>query len=820
MLFATEPPILATPASSTLVPQTAFLEGQEAVLEGRIEEITFRSERNGFTVADFILEDGRQLKIVGILADPRLGEPLVVTGVFARDPRFGLQLEITGLLDLDVSEEVAREYLASGAVPGFGPARAAEVVEAYRADTLQILALKPDSLIDFHGVTKKNLPKIKKGLRETLHLAPIIGLFGLAYQTYHELDRNTNRISSRTARRAYRRYGAGASEIIRANPWRLANDLGGVGFTTADRIALGLGCDFNSPTRVEAAILQALRDACRGKEDPNEDGGHIVYPRKNLRARASQMCGQLFGEVDAAIDRLIASGEIEAIEKPEGLALPYLAQAERIIAAKIHAITSFVDAHPITVSEEEIDEIERNEHEALVRFSKLSDTNPGLTRYPTKVEATAADKLAAQTSTNDQGDNLNFVFDPSQRRAIRGALEDRITIITGQPGTGKTTLVRAILDLADKHGLTSALVSPYGRAAKRLSEATGRKASTIHRFLRYHPEEGWRGPESLPDLLVADEGSTLSSTLAAHLFEALPSYVRIILVGDEDQLPSIEPGNVLGDLLGAPSINVLRLNTIHRTAADSGVPELTRQIRIGVQRPTYDGRTTRFIPRGNDVTKTSQEQAAEIAAWIAETITRYKDRIDEFQILCPMKIGLVGTKALNELVQSIVNPGPHEKFHKSQGYKLYPGDRVLVTKNDYENNLFNGDVGKLVDIEDDGRLKINFDGEERIVSADAGGGMILAFAITIHKSIGSEFPIVIIPMHTSFWIALERRLFYTAVSRARQTVAIVGKNRAIERAISHHDPKGRRTMLPELLKAKTAETGPLVMANTDAEEDF
>jgi exodeoxyribonuclease V alpha subunit len=818
MLFAPEPPILDSPTPSMLAPQTAFLEGEEAVLEGHIEKIIFRSERNGFTVADFILEDGRQLKIVGILAAPEVDEPLVVTGVFTRDPRFGLQLEITGLLDLDVSEEVAREYLASGAVPGFGPARAAEVVEAYRADTLQILALKPDSLIDFHGVTKKNLPKIKRGLRETLHLAPIIGLFGVAYQTYHALDKNANRISSRTARRAYRRYGAGASEIIRANPWRLANDLGGVGFTTADRIALGLGCDFNSPTRVEAAVLQALRDACRGKEDPNEDGGHIVYPRTNLRARASQMCGQLFGEVDAAIDRLIASGEIEAIEKPEGLALPYLAQAERIIAAKIHAITSFVDAHPITVSEEEIDEIEHNEHEAFIRFSKLSDTNPGLTRYPTKVETAVSEESTVQDATRDDGPK--FVFDPSQRRAIRRALEDRITIITGQPGTGKTTLVRAILDLADKHGLTSALVSPYGRAAKRLSEATGRKASTIHRFLRYHPEEGWRGPESLPDLLVVDEGSTLSSTLAARLFEALPSYIRIILVGDEDQLPSIEPGNVLGDLLGAPSINVLRLNTIHRTAADSGVPELTRQIRIGVRKPTYDGRTTRFIPRGNDVTKSSQEQAADIAVWIAETITRYQERIDEFQILCPMKIGLVGTKALNELVQGIVNPGPHERFHKSQGYKLYPGDRVLVTKNDYENNLFNGDVGKLVNIEDDERLRINFDGEERIVSADAGGGMILAYAITIHKAQGSEFPIVIIPMHTSFWIALERRLFYTAVSRARQTVAIVGKTRAIERAISHHDPKGRRTMLPELLKAVTVEVGPLIMANDNGDEDF
>ena len=842
----------------------AFTEGTSATIEGHLEEIVFRNEREGFTVGNFRLSDGRALTVVGPLASAVLEAPVIISGAFARDPRFGLQFHITETLDPLVSEEVAQAYLASGLIPYIGAAGAAEIVAAAGSQTLRMLATGPDSLLDYRGITPRRLPAIKRALRETLALAPVVGLLGLAIERAQATGREARKLSLRAAKRIHRRYGASAAEIIRANPWRMAKEIAGVGFRSADNVAIGLGCPLDSPTRLEAAVLEALRTAA-------VEEGHIVYPGTVLEADAVKLAIRPNAEARAAIERLVKSGEILHIERPEGYALPRLAEAEKLIAAKLRVIVAFADANPIVVNEEDIDEVERDENEALSAFSRLSDTgptavslpnphlpqasedelrqglrsaspeaaksasgassglvtsanavapanavSPGSVVVPANVMAPAHRELPMMASLDTPAGV--FHFDVSQRRAIRKALEDRVTIITGQPGTGKTTLVRAILDLADDHGLSSALVSPTGRAAKRLSEATGRPAQTIHRFLRYHPDEGFRGPETLPDVLVVDEVSMLDSPLAAHLFGALPPFVRLILVGDEDQLPAVGPGNVLGDLLGAPAVNVLRLSTIHRTASGSGIPALARQIRIGVRKPVYDRVTTRFIARGDDPTQKPAEQAAAIAGWIAETIERYKDRIDEFQILCPMRKTACGTEALNRIVQDIVNPGPHPRSIRREGFNLCPGDRILVTENDYENGLFNGDVGRLLDITEDGRLVTSFDGIERVLPPDAGGGFILAYAMSIHRAQGSEFPIVIIPMTTSFFKMLERRLLYTAVSRARQTVAIVGQQKAVSIAIGTHDTRARRTLLLEYL---TASVGPqmTVLAPSDVPED-
>jgi exodeoxyribonuclease V alpha subunit len=631
--------------------------------------------------------------------------------------------------------------------------------------------------------------------------------------------RDARKLPVRVARRIARHYGAGAAELIRANPWRLSKEIIGVGFLSADNLAIGLGCPLDSPTRIEAAVLESLRIAAVSSDNTDE-GGHIYLPASVLEARAASMAAVGQADAASAIERLCVSGEIEEIKSHHGFAIPRLAEAERLIAAKLRVIAAFADASPISVSEDEIDEIERSENEALMRFSRLSDTNPSATYAAAKaaIEAGAPEPVSGDPGPTPPAEL--FKFDSSQRRAIRKALEDRITIITGQPGTGKTTLVRAILDLADAHGLSSALVSPTGRAAKRLSEATGRPAQTIHRFLRYHPDRGFEGPDSLPDVCVVDEVSMLDSLLASKLIGALPPYVRLILVGDEDQLPAVGPGNVLGDLLGAPTVNVLRLTTIHRTAKGSGVPELAHQIRIGVREPRFDHASTRWVRRGEDKAMKPAEQGQEIADWIGATLSKYIDRIDEFQILCPMKKGACGTEALNRLVQGIVNPGPHTRSLRREGFTLYPGDGVLVTKNDYPNALFNGDVGKLTDITQDGQLIVNFDGVERTLPPDAGGGMTLAFAMTTHKAQGSEFPIVLIPMHTSFFIMLKRRLLYTAVSRARKTVTIIGQAKAISMAIGNHDPRARRTLLLDYLTAKEAPQMPLVMPEEVPEDEL
>lgn len=704
-----------------------FTIGEAALLEGAITLIVVRHERDGFTVADFTLSDGRQVKIVGSLADANVGEPIVISGSFEHDPRFGLQFRVMSTIETTMSAELAVGYLASGLIPHIGPAGAAAITEAFGSDTLRVLAAEPDRLLGFRGITAGRMPTIRRALRETLHLAPVVGLldpFG---------------ISLRLCRRINHRYGAGAGEAIRANPWRLANEIAGIGFLTADKVARGLGKALDSPERVEAGVLQALRDFAANE-------GHIVVADAILIAAAGAMSGQPYEAVKAACDRLLESTEIERIETPAGFALPRLAAAERLIAAKVRSIVSFADLETPHVSEAEIAGIEASE---------------GIT------------------------------FDESQRRAIKGVLEDRITIITGEPGTGKTTIVRAVLDLIESRGLKAALVSPTGRAAKRLSEATHRPAQTIHRWLRYHPDTGYAGPTELPDLLVCDEVSMLDSLLAARLFGALPPFARILLVGDENQLPAIGPGNVLSDLMGAPFVHVLRLSTIHRTARGSGVPVLAHQIRSGVREPVFDRSSTRLVIR---------ETPPEIAAWIKETIARQPEQAEDFQVLCPMRKGAAGTNALNTAMQEILNPGvPGAPTIRRSGFDLRVGDRVLQTTNDYESNLFNGEIGYLRAIGEDGSIMLDLDGDIRDLPAGGGDGLTLAYAMTVHKAQGSEFPIVIIPLHASDFILLERRLLYTAVSRASKKVAIVGQVKAMAMAIRNHNPLARRTMLGALL---------------------
>lgn len=718
-------------------------EGVVADLEGVINEIKWRDTRDGRLAADLELSDGRIVTIAGILGgNPEVGSPVHVHGVFVRDERYGLQFHIEGTVDPELKAASTQAYLGSGLVPYVGASGAAAIVDALGADAIEVALADPDRLLEFRGITKARLGKVRRGLRDTQHLAPIVGLAFLAAERD---PKKARRLSISACKRIWRRHGAAAPEIIRANPWRLAREIFGVAFKTADGLARGLGRDFAAPERAEAAVLQALRDGA-------SDEGHITMPENILTAATTALASIEPIAVRAAISRLEAAGEILRTKVPAGLALPRLVAAESLIATKIRSLTSFVDAEAVTIDAAEIDEVEAGQ---------------------------------------------GIVFDPSQRRAIKGSLEEHVTVITGPPGTGKTTIVRAILALAERRGMSIALVSPTGRAAKRLSEATGHPASTIHRWLRYDPPNAsFAGPEVLPDLLVVDEASMLDSPLAARLLGPLPAYTRLLLVGDIDQLPAIGPGNVLGDLIASPSVNVFRLATLHRTERGSGIPELANQIRTGVRHPSYDRATTRFVPR---------ETTAEIADWIALRVGQHASRANEIQVLCPMKKGPAGTQALNKRIQDILNPArPGERTLHREGFDLRIGDRILVTGNDKENGIYNGDICYLRAIAEDGELTIDLDGAPKILPPDAGQGFNLGYAMTVHKAQGSEFEVVIIPMHPSAYMLLERRNLYTAVARARRTVAIVGTEKAISMAIGHFEPMARQTLLRGYLDPNAA----------------
>jgi exodeoxyribonuclease V alpha subunit len=716
-----------------------FTEGVSGILEGSLGEIRFRDARSGRLVAGFLTLDGRTVTIVGTLAEAEPNDVLRLAGKVVRDPRYGLQFSIASVVNPEVDAAAAEAYLGSGLVHHVGPATARTIVDALGADVLGRLLADPLLLADIRGMNPERIKRIRRDLRATCHLAPVVGLVG-AFG-----------VSKNAVRRIHRRYGSGAVEIIRANPWRLATDISGIGFKTADRVATGIGVASDAPERIEASVIQGLRDLA-------QERGHTLVESSLLVTWADKYVRAGTPALEAAIERLLASSEIEAGSRIDsegnrhaGYALPALAAAERLIAAKVRTLSGFKDAVPLSVTDEQIDELERSE---------------GLT------------------------------FDDSQRSAIKGALEEHVTVLTGNPGTGKTTIVRAILDIAEKRGLSIALVSPTGRAAKRLAEATGRPAQTIHRWLRYHPYEGFKGPETLPELLVVDEASMLDVPLAARVFSALPPFGRILLVGDEDQLPAIGPGNVLADLIRSPHAAVFRLRRIHRQAAGSGVPDLAAAIRDGNTKPPFDGLTTKFV----------EADGAEAAQrWIVEAFAKRKMSADKIQVLTPMNIGPAGTESLNRFLQELANPPSPDKREVKIGRETFrEGDRILVTGNDYKHELYNGDILRLVRIDEEaGELEVTLDGRELRIPAENGISLNLAYAMTVHKAQGSEFEVVIVPVVSTLLGDPERgqrrSLFYTAVSRAREIAVVVGQSWAMAASINNHDPDTRSTQLRALL---------------------
>lgn len=736
-----------------------LVEGASGTLEGTLGEIRFRDARSGRLVATLIALDGRPIPVVGTLADAEEGDALRLSGKVVRNPKYGLQFEIGALVDPEVDAASAQAYLGSGLVHYIGPSTARAIVEALGADAIRRLLKEPERLADFRGMNEARIRRARRDLRATAHLAPLVGLlagFGI----------------SRTAtKRIHKRYGSQAIELIRANPWRLAADIHGIGFKSADRVATGLGVPPDAPQRLEAACIQALKDLAAER-------GHTIVDAELVVTWADKYVRAGTPLLHAALERLVATGELETGERIDaegvrrhGYALPRLAGAERLIAAKVRMLSSFADATPLVVSDEEIDELETSE---------------------------------------------GIAFDDSQRRAIKGALEEHVTVLTGNPGTGKTTIVRAILDIAERRGLSIALASPTGRAAKRLAEATGRPASTIHRWLRYHPFEGFKGPESLPELLVVDEASMLDITLAARVFSALPPFGRLLLVGDEDQLPAIGPGNVLADLIRSPRVAVFRLRRIHRQAAGSGVPELAAAIRDGNTRPPYDGKTTVFVPA---------DGAEAAQRWIVEAFAKRKLDADRIQVLTPMNIGPAGTESLNRFLQELANPPGPDKREITIGRETFrEGDRILVTGNDYRHELYNGDILRLRRIDEEAsELTVTLDGRELVIPATNGISLSLAYAMTVHKAQGSEFDVVVVPVVNTLLGDPERgqrrSLLYTAISRARDVVVVVGQEWAVAASVNNHNPDTRSTQLRTLL-GETVESVAATPLPADDEEWF
>ncbi|MXQ12221.1 SF1B family DNA helicase RecD2 [Microvirga makkahensis] len=711
-------------------------------LAGSVERVTFHNPENGFAVLKVHIRGKRDLvTVVGHTPAVSPGEWITASGFWISDRTHGLQFRAEVLKTTPpTGVEGIEKYLASGQMRGIGPAMAKRIVAAFGEDTFEIIEAQPERLTEVQGIGPWRAAKIVAGWADQKAVREIM------------IFLHAHGVGTARAVRIFKTYGYEAVQVMTEDPYRLAKDVRGIGFRTADAIAAKLGMEKTAPQRIRAGISFALQTAT--------DEGHCALPVEALTRLAEQLL-----EVDAALIRTavveeLSKGEIvsDTIGNSTCLFLKGLYLAEQAIAARLIERASGPTPWP------EID---------------LDKAIPW-------VESRTGKTLAA-----------------SQREALKLALGSKVTVVTGGPGVGKTTLLDTILRLLVTKGVRVALAAPTGRAAKRMTEQTGLEAKTIHRLLEIDPKHGgFSRNEENPldcDLLVVDETSMVDVPLMNALTKAVPPQAGLLLVGDVDQLPSVGSGQVLADIIASERIPVARLSEVFRQAAESRIVVNAHRINRGrMPEPPKAGEESDFyFVEIND----PEEGVPKIIQMIKERIPRRfgLDPMRDIQVLCPMNRGVLGARNLNIQLQDVLNPNPPAKVERF-GWRFSPGDRVMETQNDYDREVFNGDLGTVVGIDDEeGALIASFDGREVTYPYGELDTLVPAYATTIHKSQGSEYPAVIIPVVTQHFTMLARNLLYTGVTRGKRLVVLVGQKKAVAMAVRGGQMKRRWTKLRDWL---------------------
>jgi exodeoxyribonuclease V alpha subunit len=723
------------------VKRAALVTGQEH-LDGAIDEIVFYNADNGYTVAKFLAEDGETLTIVGSFPPLSPGEVLRVRGAWELNPRFGKQFKVDHFtMTLPASAVGIEKFLASGLVKGIGPVLAARIVAAFGAGTIDILTNDPERLREVGGVGAVKLKEIRRSWAEHQDIRDLIMFL------------QEHGVSTSLATKIYRQYGDRSFTVLKTNPYQLSSDIWGVGFKTADQLALKLGLDPASPERVKAYILYIL-------EKDNEQG-HVF-------SAASEVGEKCVADLDVSADKagqalagLLAGGKIVAEDWAGGTALylPFFYQAQEEVGRAIHNLAGF----------------------------------------PCRAPALELDKAIAETEKD-----LGLAFSPLQRRAIRESFERKILIITGGPGTGKTTIIRAIVDVYRKWGKEVLLAAPTGRAAKRLTEATGREARTIHRVLEFQPKRGTfkrnEGNTLQGEALVIDEFSMVDLPLMFHLLKAVPPWMRLVLVGDKDQLPSVGPGNLLHDIIESGTVDVVRLDEIFRQEKESLIVVNAHRVNQGlslVYAPRTDKNADFYFIRQED-----ERKAFQTILKMCSSSIPYKLGLSplspQIQVISPMYKGLVGVDNLNTELQARLNPGGDGLQVGTRVFKAR--DKVMQVRNDYDKDVFNGDIGSVLHVDRTKvRLFVDFDGRTVCYEKDALADVTLAYAVSVHKAQGSEYQAVVMPLLTQHFIMLQRNLFYTALTRAKKLSVVIGSYKALWIAIKNDKPVKRNSLLGDRL---------------------
>jgi len=723
------------------------------IIQGSVERITFANEENGYRVIKVKVPGRREpVCAVGSFVSVTPGEVLRMEGSWSFHSRFGKQFNVDRYeTTAPDSAQGIGKYLGSGLIKGIGPIMAKRIVSLFGTDTLEVIDHSPERLLEVDGIGAYRLDQIRKAWDEQKDIRTLM------------IFLRGHGVSAAFASRIFKHYGKASLEVVKENPYRLAMDVSGIGFLTADQIAQRLGIPLDSPLRAEGGIAYVLHQA-------TEDG-HVCVPRSWLLEQCQKLLEIPRTVLEPALARLFAE--------------------QRIVQEKLGLETSatFGDKEAVYLRGYHIAEAQ-----AAHRLIYLGSFLPLQTRPdPDKAISWLRRKLP-------------FRLAPLQEQAVRQALTEKVLIVTGGPGTGKTTLIRAILTVFRRMDARVALAAPTGRAARRLSETTLHPAGTLHRLLEYSPQLGGfqrNDQRPLPaDLVIVDEASMLDILLMHHLLKAIPSHATLVLVGDVDQLPSVGPGNVLLDTITSGRFPVVRLTEIFRQARQSRIvisAHLVREGKFPRLRTDQEGLSDFYF-----IEKEGPEEVLQVILKLCRDRIPGRfgfDPVEDIQVLTPMNRGTIGTQRLNAALQNALNPAPKSESVERYGVVYRLNDKVMQIRNNYDKDVFNGDIGRIRRIDKENQ-EIGVEVDGRVLTYDFSEleELVLAYAVTVHKAQGSEYPAVILPILTQHYVMLQRNLLYTGMTRARKLAVIVGSKKALAIAVHNSQIQRRYTLLGDRLK--------------------
>ena len=727
-------------------------------IRGVVERITYANDEKGYSVIKIAVKNyGDLVTVVGNMASVNIGTVVTVRGEWTHNPKYGRQFNAESWEEsVPATVYGIEKYLGSGLVKGIGPKFAKLIVNQFGDKTLEIIEDEPDRLIEVGNIGYKRVAMIKKAWHEQKEIKNVM------------LFLQEHGVSTAFGYRIYKTYGDKSIEVVKNNPYKLADDIWGVGFKTADSIATKLGMEKESFNRCRSGIFYVLNRFA-------DDYGHCYVLSEELCQKCVEMLEIEPAKIIMTIDNLVKERELfkEKSEESERIYLPPFYYSETGAAQKLCAIM------------------------------KYSEENNSI------IPAESAKKLLIDLIEMQRKQGI--IYDEVQIEAVKAAAASKVFVLTGGPGTGKTTITKAIIQMFKNAGKTVLLAAPTGRAAKRMSEACGMESKTIHRLLESKPPEGFgRNAENLleGDVLILDESSMIDIILMYNLLKAVPDRMTLIFVGDTDQLPSVGAGNVLGDIIDSQCVQVLRLTKIFRQAAGSKIITNAHKINAGKMPDLTGGKESDFFFIQTQTESQTQDNSGEIIKQIVELCSKrlpqyYKfNPVKDIQVLTPMKRSETGSDNLNRVLQEALNKNTLMLRRGATEYRL--NDKVMQIKNNYEKQVYNGDIGYICDINiTDKALSVNYDGvtvNYDILELDE---LVLSYAITIHKSQGGEFPAVVMPFSFSHYVMLSRNLLYTAVTRAKKIVVMIGDGKAVSYAVRNNDSRKRNTTLSKRLRDKS-----------------